>query len=309
MESSKNVEYLVDEYLRKEEVPAKYFSKTKTMIKGMMTHEAYGNPEYEWSLNDFELGKRLGRGKFGRVYCGREKRSGYIVAVKTLVKYEVAKEKVEHLVLREIEIQSHLKHPNILQLLTWFHDDFRIYLVLEYAGQGELYRHLKNSPGGYFNEHLAAKYLYQVADALNYCHKNQVIHRDIKPENLLLTSRGDVKLADFGWSVHTPSLKRKTMCGTLDYLPPEMVEGRSYSIHVDQWCLGVLCYEFVCGYPPFESNSSEETYQKIKTVQIKFPSQVQPGAIDLIKKLLIHDMTKRLTLPEVLKHEWVVTNM
>lgn len=86
----------------------------------------------------------------------------------------------------------------------------------------------------------AAKYVYQVADALHYCHQNEVIHRDIKPENLLLTVNGDVKLADFGWSVHAPSLKRNTMCGTLDYLPPEMVEGKEYCNYVDHWCLGKL---------------------------------------------------------------------
>lgn len=85
----------------------------------------------------------------------------------------------------------------------------------------------------------AAKYVYQVADALHYCHQHAVIHRDIKPENLLLTVNDDVKLADFGWSVHAPSLKRKTMCGTLDYLPPEMVQRKVYNQHVDNWCLGI----------------------------------------------------------------------
>lgn len=84
----------------------------------------------------------------------------------------------------------------------------------------------------------AAKYTYQVADAIQYCHNNHVIHRDIKPENLLLTVNDDVKLADFGWSVHTPSLSRKTLCGTLDYLPPEMVKGVQYSFYVDLWCIG-----------------------------------------------------------------------
>lgn len=77
-----------------------------------------------------------------------------------------------------------------------------------------------------------------MADALQYCHENHVIHRDIKPENLLLTLNGNIKLADFGWSVHAPSKQRRTMCGTLDYLPPEMVEHKKYGTYVDQWCLG-----------------------------------------------------------------------
>lgn len=114
------------------------------------------------------------------------------------------------------------RHPNILRLYTWFHDDAKIYLALELASQGELYKHLQNSPNGRFPEDRAARYTYQIADALHYCHLNNVIHRDLKPENIMLTHDDQVKLADFGWSAHTQSNKRKTMCGTLDYLPPEM---------------------------------------------------------------------------------------
>jgi aurora kinase B len=92
-------------------------------------------------------------------------------------------------------------------LYTWFHDDRRIYLALELAAQGELYKHLKAAKYGRFEERRAAKYTYQVADALRYCHVNNVIHRDLKPENLLLTSDDNLKLADFGWSAHTMSNK------------------------------------------------------------------------------------------------------
>lgn len=103
------------------------------------------------------------------------------------------------------------RHPNILRLYTWFHDDHKIYLALELASQGELYKHLQNAPHGRFPEGRAARYTYQVADALNYCHLNNVIHRDLKPENIMLTHDDQVKLADFGWSAHTQSNKRKTM--------------------------------------------------------------------------------------------------
>nr|CAD7597159.1 unnamed protein product [Timema genevievae] len=131
----------------------------------------------------------------------------------------------------------------------------------------------------------AAKFTYQVANALYYCHLNKVMHRDIKPENLLLDVFGNIKLADFGWSVHTPSDKRKTMCGTLDYLPPEMIEGRQYNNYVDIWCLGVLCYEFLVGKPPFESADTNTTYTRIKTVDVHYPSCVPSGAKDLISKV------------------------
>ncbi|XP_063901899.1 aurora kinase B-like isoform X2 [Zophobas morio] len=285
MFSKKEVYVMAEEYLKNVQIPPEIEEPTINLVKKMMSHECYGNPDYKWSLNDFELGARLGRGKFGRVYVARERKTGFVVALKTLLKRELVKGNVEKQILREIEIQSHLKHPNILQLLCWFHDSYRIYLAVEFAGKGELYKHLKSSPGGHFNEQQAAKYTYQVADAVNYCHTNQVIHRDIKPENLLLTYEDNIKLADFGWSVHSPSLKRNTMCGTLDYLPPEMVENKVYDKYVDHWCLGVLCYEFLVGNPPFESKTNDETYQKIKMVHVLYPEIVPKGAQNLISKM------------------------
>ncbi|XP_074040858.1 aurora kinase B [Leptinotarsa decemlineata] len=306
--TKKKVNEETEQYLKTLKIPQGLENDTRLMVSNMLSHDAFGNNEYKWSLDDFELGQRLGRGKFGRVYVARERKTGFIVALKTLLKRELVKGRVERQTLREIEIQSHLKHPNILQLLAWFHDSHRIYLILEYAGRGELYKHLKSSPGGRFNEHLSAKYIYQVADALNYCHQNEVIHRDIKPENLLLTTLGDVKLADFGWSVHAPSLKRNTMCGTLDYLPPEMVEGREYRHYVDHWCLGVLCYEFLTGSPPFESEDQDSTYKKIQAVDVKYPDSIPSGARDLISRLLVHRSEKRMSLPEVMQHPWVQRN-
>ncbi|KAL1490535.1 hypothetical protein ABEB36_013211 [Hypothenemus hampei] len=297
---------LVEKHLRTIHIPKGLEAGTEKLVTALISHPAYNNPNYTWSLNDFSLGKRLGRGKFGIVFLAREKRSGYLVAIKTIMKKEVVQNRVERQVLREIEIQSHLKHPNVLQLLAWFHDSHRIYLVLEYAGKGELYPILKDSPNGRFDDRTAAKYIYQVADALEYCHQNNVIHRDIKPENLLLTITGDVKLADFGWSVHSPSMNRRTMCGTLDYLPPEMVEHKNYRHTVDNWCLGILCYEFLHGYPPFESKECEETYKRITTRDIKFGDFISLLAKDLIDKLIVLDCRKRLSLREVMRHPWVV---
>lgn len=100
------------------------------------------------------------------------------------------------------------------------------------------------------------QYIAQMADALSYLHSKHVIHRDIKPENLLLGIRGELKIGDFGWSVHAPGNRRTTLCGTLDYLPPEMVEGKQHGEAVDLWALGVLTYEFLEGVPPFEETDS-----------------------------------------------------
>lgn len=139
-----------------------------------------------------------------------------------------------------------------------------------------------------------------MADALKYLHSKHVIHRDIKPENLLLGLDGELKIADFGWSVHAPGNRRKTMCGTLDYLPPEMVEGKDHTERVDHWALGVLTFEFLNGFPPFEVPDSQtsayrhlphicclpvclpETYRRIQSVDLRFPEGMSSGSKNLI---------------------------
>ncbi|XP_025031969.1 aurora kinase C isoform X2 [Python bivittatus] len=221
-------------------------------------------PRRVFTIDDFEIGRPLGKGKFGNVYLARERDSKFIVALKVLFKSHMEKEGVEHQLRREIEIQCHLSHPNILRLYNYFHDKKRVYLILEYAPRGELYKELQKYQR--FDERRTATYMEELADALLYCHNKKVIHRDIKPENLLMGLKGELKIADFGWSVHAPSLRRKTMCGTLDYLPPEMIEGKAHNEKVDLWCIGILCYEFLVGNPPFESASHSETYRRIVSV-------------------------------------------
>ena len=165
---------------------------------------------------------------------------------------------------------------------------------------GELYKELQRCRG--FGEERTAGYIASLAKALHYCHQKHVIHRDIKPggsgspcsfcwsllqcasqrgrgsdltpvvptaENLLVGAGGDLKIADFGWSVHAPSSRRKTLCGTLDYLAPEMVEGVEHDSGVDVWSLGVLCYEFLYGSPPFEAAGASDTYKRILRVDLR----------------------------------------
>lgn len=174
-----------------------------------------------WHLSNFDIGRPLGRGKFGNVYLAREKNTKFVVALKVMFKKQIHMNNVEHQVRREIEIQSHLRHPNILRLYGFFHDAARIYLILEYAPKGALYKELQSQPNKRFDEKRTAGYILSLADALNYLHERNVIHRDIKPENLLLGHKGELKIADFGWSVHEPNSTRTTLCGTVDYLPPE----------------------------------------------------------------------------------------
>lgn len=285
----------------------KYRPQTSSTLQDDMASKAQRGKQ--WSLNDFEIGKPLGRGKFGSVYLAREKASKYIVAIKVLYKSQLLKAGVEHQLRREIEIQSHLRNRNILRMFGYFYDSKRIYLILEYSPGGELYKRL--TAKGRFSEKTSARYICDLALALDYCHGKHVIHRDIKPENLLVGAHSEIKIADFGWSVHAPTSRRNTLCGTLDYLPPEMVEGREHDEKVDIWSLGVLLFEFLYGCPPFEAEGHSATYRRISRVDLRFPQKpvVSDDAKDLIRRLLVKDPKKRLALKEIPKHPWVVRTL
>ncbi|BAT97783.1 hypothetical protein LR48_Vigan07g162500 [Vigna angularis] len=265
------------------------------------------NPERQWCLSDFEIGKPLGKGKFGRVYVARERKSKFVVALKVISKEQLEKYKIHHQLRREMEIQYSLKHPNVLRLYGWFHDSENVFLILEYAHNGELYKELSRK--GHFSEQQAATYILSLTKALAYCHDKHVIHRDIKPENLLLDHEGRLKIADFGWSVQSRS-KRHTMCGTLDYLAPEMVENKAHDYAVDNWTLGILCYEFLYGAPPFEADSQVDTFKRIMKVDLSFPSTpyVSSEAKHLISRLLVKDSSRRLSLQRIMEHPWIIKN-
>lgn len=260
-------------------------------------------PKRTWALNDFELGKCLGKGKFGRVYLAREKQTHYIVALKILSKRQLLESRMEQQLRREIEIQSHMHHENILRLYGYFWDNKRIYLILEYTPNGEVFNELREEHR--FPEPKAANYIYQVTNALLYLHSKSVIHRDIKPENLL-NSCGVIKVSDFGWSIHCPSSRRQTLCGTLDYLPPEMICKQDYDFTVDNWALGVLAYEFLVGAPPFEAREPRETYRRIEQVKFSLPDFVSQEAQDFIQRLIKRNPSERMTLEEAASHPWLI---
>jgi aurora kinase, other len=283
-------------------------SPKRSVLDRSSNGSSSGNPSNtrQFSLEDFEIGRKLGKGKFGKVYCVKDKVTGYVCALKCMDKKELIEYKVEKQFRREVEIQSNLRHPNILRMFGHFHDSTRVYLLVEFVAEGELFKVLRRE--GRFSEVKASKYIYQMSDALLYLHKKHIIHRDIKPENILLGLDGNIKIADFGWSVHAPSSRRATMCGTLDYLPPEMVEAKDHDYRVDIWALGILNYEFLVGNPPFEERGHAATYKRIAKVDLKVPSFVSAEATDVITKLLQHDPEKRLPLSQVMKHPWIMKN-
>ncbi|KAI9248178.1 kinase-like domain-containing protein [Sporodiniella umbellata] len=243
----------------------------------------------EWKIDDFKVGRHLGTGKFGTVYLAQEKRSKMAVALKILRKEELEEANVIQFIKREIEIQAHLNHPHIIRLFGYFHDDTNVYAVLEYAEHGDLFKQLNLEKS--FDETKTVNYVVQLSSALEYMHSLGVIHRDLKLENILLGENNQVKIGDFGWAVHDPRPRRKTFCGTLDYLPPEMIANEPHSQKADVWALGVICYELMMGRPPFEELSEnetvsvEKTYDRIKKVDVKFPVNISKEAQSFILRV------------------------
>jgi aurora kinase, other len=271
-----------------------------------------GHPAYKdlnltkFRADDFEFGPKIGKGKFGDVYLCKDKKTNFIVAIKVLDKMTIRQMRALRQIVREIKHHSYLKHENIIKLYGVFHDEEKIYMIMEYACDGEIYKELKSCPGRKFPEDRASNYIKQVLEAINYLHENDIIHRDIKPENLL-KSFGQVKLADFGWSVYAPENKnkRKTFCGTLDYVPPEMVQGEKYDYHTDNWGIGILAFEFVTGQPPFGKKTMRDTLDCIVEGELVIPETVSKEAADFIKAMLQSNPKLRMELSEALVHPWI----
>jgi len=260
-----------------------------------------------FSMDDFQIGKKLGIGKFGKVYLAREKKTGYICAIKVLFKDRLRKYKVERTLRREIEIMMNIRHPNLLRLYGYFYDSKRVYLIMEYAAHGEIFDLLHSTKAGRFSERRTATYIRDLADALFYLHKKNIIHRDIKPENLLLDYSGRIKLSDFGWSVHSKKgSKRKTMCGTAEYISPEMVKKELHDLNVDVWALGVLTHEFLQGNSPFAGHDQQEVFKKVENMHFRFPQDMSEEAQDFIAKLLKRDPLQRLKLEDVPNHPFIL---
>ena len=265
----------------------------------------------QWDLSKFDVGKPLGKGRFGRVYLARVKESGYICVLKTISHKCVKSSAQVQLIAREIEINSHLSHENCLKMYGYFNDKDRFYLILEFANWGDLYGLMFKQPNRRFSEPNASNYVRQMIKALIYLHSKNVIHRDIKPENILVQD-GILKLSDFGWSIHNPTNRnRKTHCGTLDYIPPEMLlremagTDNRYDFTVDIWSLGVLAFELSAGEAPFQHRDTNKTQAKIFNLNFQYPLFFSSELKDFIKKILKKSPKDRIPLKEMLQHPWI----
>lgn len=241
-------------------------------------------------LKDFHVQRTLGTGSFGRVHLVQKTNSDKFLAMKVMKKTEVVRLKqVEH-TMNEKKILEIVDFPFLVNMLGSFQDSQNLYFIMEYVPGGELFSLLRRSQR--FSNNVAKFYAAEVVLAFEYLHSKDIIYRDLKPENLLINSDGNLKITDFGFAKYVPDVTW-TLCGTPDYLAPEIIQSRGYGKAVDWYALGVLIFEMLAGYPPFFDEDHVKLYEKILSGKVRYPSNFEPHAKDLIKHLLSADLSKR----------------
>ena len=246
--------------------------------------------------------KPLGKGSYGEVKLYKHHTSGALYAVKIIQKEFIQKHSSVSVLLREIEIHRNLRHENIVQMIKCFEDDEKVFIVLEYASKGSLFRIIRRSKG--LKESVAWKYFSQTCLGIKYLHDKDIIHRDLKPENILIDRFDNVKICDFGWCVQSNEI-RNTFCGTLEYMAPEMLENRGHNYPVDLWALGILLFELINGDAPFTGKSDTDKKRQILSNNIRYDPKVSEEARDLINGLVKTNPEQRLDINQVLSHPWI----
>ncbi|KAL8616216.1 hypothetical protein ACOMHN_058333 [Nucella lapillus] len=251
------------------------------------------------------LEEQTGTGTFGRVVLVREAPKQYL-ALKVMAITQVIKLKqVEH-IKNERDILAAVTHPFIISLVWSHKDETFLYMLMEYIPGGELFSYLRSM--GRFNNGTANFYTSEIVCALDYLHARNIVYRDLKPENLLLDRDGHLKITDFGFAKKVVD-RTWTLCGTPEYLAPEIILSKGHNKAVDWWSLGVLIFEMLVGYPPFYADNPFGIYEKILAGKVEWPKFIDLVAKDLIKKLLVQDRTRRLGnmkngADDIKRHKW-----
>ncbi|KAJ7598729.1 Pkinase-domain-containing protein [Mycena floridula] len=280
---------------------------------------AFDYPSDPRNIGPWILGECVGKGASGRVKIARHRYTGQLAAVKILPlaplvhsrasiatrqrKYEKQRLGID----REITMMKLMNHPNILRLYDVFEGATELFLVLEYVEGGELFDFLVNK--GRLTPEEALPFFKQIVYGLNYAHTFSIIHRDLKPENILISSLSPplIKIADWGMAAFSPpSMQLETSCGSPHYASPEIVNGEKYQGNAtDIWSCGVILFALLTGRLPFDDKDVKKLLEKVKTGVFEMPKSLDPLAQDLIGRMLVLEVDRRITIPEILSHPWM----
>jgi len=261
-----------------------------------------------YTLHKYLRGRLLGKGGFARVYLCTALDTNKQYAVKVVPKANLVKTRARQKLQAEIKIHRTLKHKNICEYKHFFEDRNNCYILLELCHNQSMNELIKRRKR--LTEQEAALFLNQLVEAVDYMHKNCVIHRDLKLGNLFLDRNLKVKVGDLGLAsrLSTAEEKRKTICGTPNYIAPEIIQGtketRGHSFEVDIWSMGVILYTILVGKPPYEAKDVKATYKRIISNEYHFPSHVHvsDSAKDLITLMLQSNPSDRPNLHEIIEH-------
>lgn len=254
----------------------------------------------------YDIGELLGKGGFAYVYRVKRKNDLLSFAMKIILKKK--EENIKKKIETEVQIHKEVKHPNVVEFISYFETKEFFCIVLELCEKKTLSDLIKKTP---LRNEEAQKYFYQLVCVIKKLHDLKIIHRDLKLSNILLDSQKNIKLCDFGLAtvLKNKEERKKGICGTPNYIAPEVVfpNKEGYSFEVDLWSLGVLLFTFLVGIPPFQQPKIKDIYAKIKRGVFSYPQGVRVStyAKDIIKKLLQKDPLKRISLEEVFTHSFL----
>ena len=281
-------------------------SKSAERITDRINNNNNKRPKHDKSyrVGNYLIKNTLGCGTFGKVKLGIYLPTQEKVAVKILEKSKMTEKDDQIRLEREFEMLSQFNHPNLIMVTEIFESDNNYYTVMDYCEGGELFNYIVKNK--YLSETESSFFYYQIISGLEYIHSLGIVHRDLKPENLLLTKDHILKIIDFGLSNYFKEGQNEllyTPCGSPCYASPEMVTGNNYDgIMIDIWSTGIILFAMLCGYLPFEDKNNEKLFKKIAECKIEYPDYLSDNAVDLLKKIIVPNPRKRITINEIKKH-------
>jgi len=253
----------------------------------------------------YERGRFLGKGGFAKCYELKDLATGEITAGKIVPKSLLTKSHQKEKMSQEIRLHKAVSHNHLVKLFSYFEDSNFVYIVLELCRKRSLMELHKRRKA--ITEPETRYFLHQILLGCLYLHENKIIHRDLELGNVFLNDNMEVKIGDFGLAtkVDYDGERKRTLCGTPNYIAPEVLGKKGHSYEVDVWSLGCILYTLLVGKPPFETQTLKDTYTRIKKNEYHIPSRVGPLARNLIQRLLQHEPAKRPSVAEILRDEFM----